>query len=182
IDDRAPLSYHARPMRYQVDFACRDSDPLQQLLNELYEYGDDLETKVLHRLRLNLFTLLVGDLIRDRTVTRFETAIDIGCNSGMYSALLSDLGFRRVLGIDVVPKMIATAERHFATAGAGRSVEFRLQPAETLAGAGTFDFLLCTEVIEHTNDPARTIENIRGLLAPGGVAVISMHDCLSLPY
>ena len=50
-------------MHYEIDFACHDSSPQQPLLNELYEYGDDVGTKVLHRCRLNLFTLIMRDLI-----------------------------------------------------------------------------------------------------------------------
>ena len=169
-------------MHYEIDFACRDSSPQQQLLNQLYAYGDDVGTKVLHRCRLNLFTLIMRELIRRGQITRFDRAIDIGCNAGVYSSMLADFGFRHVLGVDVVPGMIDTARRNFASSEAGRTLEFRLQPAETLGGGETYDFLLCTEVIEHTDQPARTIENIRRLIGPGGVAVISMPNRISFPY
>lgn len=169
-------------MHYEIDFACRDSSPQQTLLNELYEYGDDVGTKVLHRCRLNLFSLIMRDLIGRGVITRFDRAIDIGCNAGVYSSMLADLGFRNVLGVDVVPGMIEKAQRHFASQQPDRTMEFRLQSAESLGDGTTYDFLLCTEVIEHTDDPARTIENIRRLIGPGGVAVISMPNRVSVPY
>jgi len=169
-------------MHYEIDFACRDTSPQQELLNQLYAYGDDVGTKVLHRCRLNLFTLIMRDLIRRGTITRFERAIDIGCNAGVYSSMLADFGFRNVLGVDVVPEMIETARRHFASSTPERTVEFRLESAESLDHREPFDFLLCTEVIEHTDDPARAIENIRRLIGPGGVAVISMPNRISFPY
>lgn len=169
-------------VRYPIDFACRDTEPFQRFLNELYAYRDDLETKVLHRSRLNLFSLLVSELIRTHQITNFGTALDIGCNAGLYSAMLADFGFRHVLGVDIVPGMVATAERHFGVRSVESTIEFRVQSAEALAGEGPFDFLLCTEVIEHTSEPERVIENIRGLLAPGGVAVISLPNRISLPY
>ena len=169
-------------MHYHVDFECRDEEPLQALLNDLYDYRDDVGTKVLHRCRLNLFTLLLGDLIRRGVVTRFGRALDIGCNAGMYSAILSDLGFRSVLGVDVVPEMIAKAQHRFASSDPERAVEFRLQAAESLGSASPFDFVLCTEVIEHTREPARVIENLRALIAPGGVAIVSMPNRISFPY
>jgi SAM-dependent methyltransferase len=169
-------------MHYQIDFACRDSSPQQEMLNELYAYGDDVGTKVLHRCRLNLFTLIMRRLRERGQITRLDRAIDIGCNAGVYSSMLSEFGFRSVLGVDVVPSMIETARRHFAVSQPQRSVEFRLQRAEELASEGTFDFLLCTEVIEHTDEPRETIENIRRMIGPGGVAVISMPNRISYPY
>ena len=60
---------------YTMDFACRDSEPLQQLLNDLYDYRDDVETKVLHRCRLHLFRELVqerlGDVVKDEDLSKF---------------------------------------------------------------------------------------------------------------
>src|SRR5262245_23971885 len=114
-------------MRWDIDFACRDTSPGQTLLNELYAYGDDVGTKVLHRCRLNLFTLILRDLVKGGRLQRFDRAIDIGCNAGAYSSMIADHGFRYVLGVDVVPEMIDAARRHFATEGPERTVEFRLQ-------------------------------------------------------
>lgn len=167
-------------MSYTIDFSGSDREPVQQRLERLYEYGADLGTKVLHRSRLNLFSLMLDDLIRSGWVTRWDTAIDIGCNAGMYSHLLSEAGFRHVTGVDVVPRMIETARAEFGRDEPGRVVEFRLQEAETLTGE--YDFVLCTEVIEHTGNPARTIEVLRRILAPGGLAVISTPNRISLPY
>ena len=119
-------------MAYRVDFTCHDDDPLQQLLNDLYAYRDDIATKVLHRCRLNLFWLLLGELKTGGKLEKLGSAIDIGCNAGMYSGILSDCGFRRVLGIDIDEGMIAKAQRTFGSSQPGKSVEFRLQRAEDI--------------------------------------------------
>ena len=103
-------------MFYRVDFRCDDRDPLQRQLDELYGYRDDPETRVLHRLRLNLFVGLLRDLIAGRVVTRLGAALDIGCNAGVYSRILSDFGFRRVDGIDIDAAQIAKAEAAFGIA------------------------------------------------------------------
>jgi len=167
---------------YQIDFACNDADPLQQRLNELYQYGKDLNTKILHRSRLNLFSLLLHDIAARGEIASFGSAIDIGCNAGMYSRMLSDCGFRYVLGIDIVPEMVGTARRAFEQRAPGRVVEFILQNAESLDTARKFDFVLCTEVIEHTNDPGRVISNIKAVMTPKGTAIISLPNRMSLPY
>ncbi len=169
-------------MFYRADFACDDAEPLQQTLNQLYEYGDDLETKVLHRLRLNLFAHLLAELSGRGELRQKGAALDVGCNAGVYSRMLSDHGFADVLGIDVVPEMIDKAERTFATDAPGHQISFRLTSAVTFEPPRLYDFILCTEVIEHTEDPPRMIENLRRWIAPGGIAVVSLPNRLSLPY
>src|SRR5438093_4952082 len=125
---------------YRIDFACDAREPLQRELNALYDYGDDLATKVLHRARLNLFVMLVERLTAQGVIRRFDDALDVGCNAGFYSHLISGFGFHRVLGIDVVPAMIESASRRFGSQAPEHSVEFRLMPAEALPAEPRYDF------------------------------------------
>jgi SAM-dependent methyltransferase len=167
---------------YTVDFECDDREPLQAELNRICDYQDDVETKVLHRDRMNLFFLLVQDLVRKGVVKQFDSALDIGCNTGVYSRMLSDFGFRHVVGVDIVPDMIARATQTFGLSTPGRSIEFHVENAEQLATDRKFDLVLCTEVIEHTNDPGAVVERIKQLVAPGGVAVVTLPNAWSFPY
>ena len=169
-------------MYYRVSFRCDDRDPLQMELDRLYDYADDIETRVLHRLRLNLFFQLLRELIDRRVVTRFESALDVGCNAGVYSKILSDFGFRRVDGIDIDEGHIARAQAAFAIASTERTIEFHVANAEEMDPARRHDFILCTEVIEHTARPERVVANIAAALAPGGVAVVTLPNAFSLPY
>jgi SAM-dependent methyltransferase len=41
--------------------------------------------------------------------------------------------------------------------------------------AGTFDVVLCTQVLEHCTDPARAVRELRRVVAPGGVVLASTH-------
>ncbi len=170
------------PLTYKIDYACDDREPLQQTLNRLYQYGEDVGTKVLHRSRLNLFSLLLRKWTARGDIASFESALDIGCNAGMYCRILSDCGFRYVLGIDVVDEMIRKASAAFASRDADKTVEFKLQYAESLAAERQFDFVLCTEVIEHTDHPDRVVAAIKAALKPGGLAIISLPNRISLPY
>src|SRR5438445_83309 len=85
-------------LSYKIDFACDDRDPLQLTLNELYDYRDDIPTKVLHRCRLNLLSLLLRDLATRGEIHSFESAIAIGCSAGVYCRILSGCGCRSVPG------------------------------------------------------------------------------------
>jgi 2-polyprenyl-3-methyl-5-hydroxy-6-metoxy-1,4-benzoquinol methylase len=169
-------------MDYRISFADDASDPLQRELNGLYDYAEDYETRILHRARMNRFFLLMRELIESNTITRRETALDIGCNAGGYSKLISDCGFARVEGLDIEPALIAKANAAFAPGAPGRALSFRVENAEQLDRSRAYDFVLCTEVIEHTEHPERVIDNLRAVLAPGGIAVITMPNADSLPF
>ena len=60
-------------MDYTIDFAADDREPLQRELNALYQYADDLPTRVLHRARLNLFVLLTRQLMERGVIRQFDS-------------------------------------------------------------------------------------------------------------
>ncbi len=167
---------------YTVAWGCRDDDPLQSALDVLYDYASDPETRVLHRSRLNRFHALVGSLARRGLLSRRRAALDLGCNAGYYSKMISDLGFEEVLGVDLEPEYVERARRHFARDTPGARRRFEVADAETFEAPGRFDLILCTEVIEHTARPDRVLANLAGALAPGGIAVVTLPNRLSIPY
>jgi SAM-dependent methyltransferase len=169
-------------MFYHIDFTCDDEEELQGVLNRLYDYQDDLGTKILHRNRLNLFYLLLETLINQKVVQSFDSALDIGCNAGAYSKILSDFGYKYVLGIDIDTKTVQKANNFFACTQKNHVVEFKVLNAENLDIHRKFDFILCTEVIEHTDHPNKIIVNIKSLLAPQGIAIITLPNRFSIPY
>jgi len=166
---------------YRVDFACDDRDPLQAELNRLYGYANDLDTKVAHRNRINRFVELLG-LLKDAGVLTRGTALDVGCGPGIYSGILGEMGFIDVLGIDPNPGAIVEARLRFERESPRGSVRFRSASVDSLDSSTRRDFILCTEVIEHTRDPANTVRLILDALSPGGIAVVSMPNRLSPPY
>jgi SAM-dependent methyltransferase len=170
------------PVFYHPDFRCDDRDPLQQELDGLYSYASDLETRVLHRSRMNLFDALMRDLIARGSLGQRERALDIGSNAGGYSKMLSDFGFPHVDGFDIEPDLVARATAAFAGESPGAVIRFRVDNAEELAAREDYDFILCTEVIEHTARPERVIENLVHALRPGGLAVITLPNACSLPF
>jgi 2-polyprenyl-3-methyl-5-hydroxy-6-metoxy-1,4-benzoquinol methylase len=167
---------------YRIDFAVDDADALQRALNGLYRYEDDVVTKVLHRSRLNLVHVLTRELAASGVIRRRDSAVDIGCNAGAYCKMLSDAGFRHVLGIDLDARAIRMAEARFGHANGHGSIRFEVQDAERLDTTRRYDLVLCTEVVEHTAHPERVVEQIKRAIAPGGVAVVSMPNRMSLPY
>lgn len=169
-------------MFYKSDFRCNDEEELQSKLNYLYNYKDDISTKVLHRNRMNLFCFLMKKLIEQNVIDSFDSAIDIGCSSGVYSKIISDFGFRYVLGIDIVDEVIRKANNFFAFSENRKVLEYKVLNAENLDVDKKYNFVLCTEVIEHVDNPTKVVENVKAILAPKGIAIITLPNRISLPY
>lgn len=96
-------------------------------------------------------------------------AIDVGCGAGLLTEPLARLG-ATTTGIDAAPENIDAARAHAATHGL--SIDYRAGSVEALAGE-RFDLVTSMEVIEHVADPAGFVAALAGMLAPGGLMILS---------
>jgi ubiquinone biosynthesis O-methyltransferase len=168
-------------MQFDVTYKIDDLNQTQKFLNELYYY-QDLSTKVFHLKRLNLIYETVKTYT-EKKVVPIDSALDIGCHVGFCAKMISDLGFRNVLGIDISEEGIAKANSLFAFENAQQKLSYQHIAAEDLALMNKkFDFILCTEVIEHTSDPLKVIDNIKNLLSENGRALITLPNKISMNY
>lgn len=132
---------------------------------------------------LHRITPLRAGLIRDAVVTRFGrdarsrtplaglSALDIGCGAGLMTEPLARMG-ATATGIDAAAENIAAATAH-ASAG-GLQIDYRATSAEALAASGTrYDVVTCLEVIEHVADRGSFVAALAGLVAPGGLVIMS---------
>lgn len=101
-----------------------------------------------------------------RSHGRGGRALEVGPGAGVYLPLLCDL-FDRVVAIDIEPEFL----RHAPGSPNLRLVEDDIQA--TRLEPGSFDLVLCSEVIEHLSSPAAALTSIRRVLRPGGVLVLS---------
>jgi len=167
---------------YRIGWDCDEKDDLQAILDDLCGYGKDLDTKICHRKRLNLVYSLMDRFIKDGTIELYDSAIDIGCGSGVYSKMISDFGFKHVLGVDIIEDLEENTKKRYSDEIAQGKLSFKSMNAEKLDASLKFDFILCTEVIEHVDNPQALIAKIKGILSEKGVAIISMPNVLSAPY
>ncbi|RDE05000.1 bifunctional 2-polyprenyl-6-hydroxyphenol methylase/3-demethylubiquinol 3-O-methyltransferase UbiG [Sphingomonas aracearum] len=98
-----------------------------------------------------------------------KRALDVGCGAGLLCEPLARLG-AQVTGVDAAAENIAAATAHATLSGL--SIAYRSGEASTLAGE-QFDLVTSLEVIEHVVDPAGFVRTLAGLLAPGGLMVLS---------
>jgi 2-polyprenyl-6-hydroxyphenyl methylase/3-demethylubiquinone-9 3-methyltransferase len=100
-----------------------------------------------------------------------KRALDVGCGAGLLTEPLARLG-ADVTGLDAAPESIAVAKAH--AEGQGLAIDYRAGELSQLAADGkAFDLVTSMEVIEHVADPAAFVAGLAGLLAPGGLLVVS---------
>ena len=98
-----------------------------------------------------------------------KSALDMGCGAGLLTEPLARLG-ARVTGVDAAIENIAVARHH--AEGQGLTIDYRQGGIEALAGE-RHDLVMSMEVIEHVTDPGAFIAGLAGVLAPGGLMILS---------
>ena len=102
-------------------------------------------------------------LARDRTV------LDAGCGTGFGSEILARSGATRVDGFDVSLEAVEHALRR-----AGELAEFVVGDLNRIPFPDdAFELVTCFEAIEHVADPFRVMDELRRVVAPGGLVLVS---------
>lgn len=107
------------------------------------------------------------------TVAEGARVLDAGCGVGWGSLLLLQAGAAAVTGLDVSDEALADAVHRAPDV---RFVRGDLQ--ELPFGDSEFDLVACFEAIEHVTDPYRVLDELRRVLAPAGVLMVSSPNPL----
>lgn len=101
-----------------------------------------------------------------------KSVLDLGCGYGWHCRYAADEGAAEVIGIDLSEKMLAVARKQNAAPvityqqGAIEDVAF---PAES------FDVIMSSLAFHYIADFHQLMDNIAGMLKPGGTLVFSME-------
>jgi O-antigen biosynthesis protein len=97
--------------------------------------------------------------------------LDVGCGAGRFGAALKARQGATVVGIELDGEAAGEARRRLDEVLVG-DVE-RLEPG---FAPGSFDAVVCADVLEHLRSPQRLLRRVRGWLAPGGLLVASVPN------
>lgn len=110
-------------------------------------------------------------------LTDRNTAIEVGCGSGVVARGLAEQTGARVIGLDVSPDCIRHAGEH----NRHELVEYVESSLENFAPPRTgASVVTMYEVIEHIDDPIGALSRIRDWLTPRGVLIVSTPNRTSL--
>src|SRR6266545_147335 len=111
---------------------------------------------------------------RSLDVLRGKTVLEVGCGAGRFTELMLAAG-ARVLACDLSSAVEANYENCHAIGGQNYFVcqaDLRRLPF----APGSFHFVVCLGVIQHTPDPEETIATLAHFVGPGGTLVIDHYS------
>lgn len=101
-----------------------------------------------------------------------ETVLDVATGVG-HTAIAVAPRVRRVVGIDLTPRMKDEFARNAAAAGV-ENVEFLVGDAESIDFPdAAFDLVTCRRALHHFPEPGKAVGEVARVLRPGGVAAFA---------
>lgn len=109
-----------------------------------------------------------------------KVGLDAGCDGGFLTFYLVKNGAKKIYGIDLSPgfikKNIKNAKKWKLT---GKTF-FRVGDVEKLPYKDkSFDFIVCSEVLEHVENPKKVISEFKRVLKKGGVVLLTTPNILN---
>jgi 2-polyprenyl-3-methyl-5-hydroxy-6-metoxy-1,4-benzoquinol methylase len=111
------------------------------------------------------------DVLQKRLPSGAEV-LDVGCGNGVISRSLGEKGFT-VKGVDVSEKAITRARE----LNKFPNVRFEVVSAEQLVADGhRYHAVICSEVLEHLNEPGKLLKVLHQLLHQDGVLIVTVPN------
>jgi 2-polyprenyl-3-methyl-5-hydroxy-6-metoxy-1,4-benzoquinol methylase len=139
---------------------------VRDLESEGKDHVDAMYQKPSHRRRKQILLEIMARYVPGKDF------LDIGCAEGLYCGEARNLKAGRVVGVDVSGTKIARAQELYP------DLEFMVLDSDGVSGSlhEKFDFILCTEVLQHIPDYGRTLGEAAALLEESGHLLISVPN------
>lgn len=117
--------------------------------------------------RLNFIIDILG-----QRLPKGAEVLDVGCGNGVISRSLGEKGFL-VKGIDVSDKAIERAKQ----LNKFNNVSFEVLSAEQLVASGKlYHAIICSEVLEHLQEPGGLLKVLHKSLHPKGILIVTVPN------
>jgi S-adenosylmethionine-dependent methyltransferase len=152
------------------------NDDFERFRTGAAKYAAYLETPA-GRLRLDLAFANLQDFLPQ--VTRSLHALDLGCGTGAIAVRLARLGLHVTL-LDASLPMLDFAKSAAREAGVSERIALKHGDAAELANlfhAGSFDVILCHNILEYVDDPCTVLHNAaRALRDPSSIISVLVRN------
>lgn len=139
-----------------------------------------------HHAEMNRFGFSIAEVQRsgwfldrlkkqNRSISRL---LDVGCRDGTLTRHFAQT-VDQIVGIDIDPTAIAAAKARISS---GEFFTLDISGDWSVFPAESFDAVLCSEVLEHVYYPGRVCEQIKRVLAPGGIFIGSVPNAFFLKH
>jgi 2-polyprenyl-3-methyl-5-hydroxy-6-metoxy-1,4-benzoquinol methylase len=174
----SPFNIHPR---FLVGASCKSMRIISALIDEIradLAATRDIRSRIAkpeHQEVNDEASIAIGDQLSYHYALALEyarrsgTVLDIGCGPGYGSLRLAKAGFE-VTGADIDPERIASARTRFVHESLGFRV---LNGCDLKLADGSCDYVTSFETIEHVDDPAQFLRELRRVLKPGGLLFLS---------
>lgn len=121
------------------------------------------------------------ELIELCRIDSSKYVLDVGCGAGQTPCFLAQTTGCRVMGVDILPAMVARAQDTARRAGVS-GVEFRVADAQDLPFAdAAFDVVLTESVTSFTPDKGQAVRQYARVTQPGGYVGLNESIWLKTP-
>lgn len=111
-----------------------------------------------------------------------QTILNVGSGSGISAAYVVEHYGCRVVGVDILPGMVASAQNWAHERGLAAQMEFRLADAQDLPfDDGSFDAVICESVNVFVPDKPKAIGEYVRVVKPGGFVGLNEAIWLKIP-
>lgn len=117
----------------------------------------------------------VGRYLREKSESRLPRVLEVGCGLGYFTHALSRAGFD-ARGVDISRVAVEKARRRY-----GDLFDVADLLSGRCDGLGRFDVVVCTEMIEHVENPKAVLREMRGLLDDDGELVLTTPNKSAFP-
>ena len=139
---------------------------IEQVPVDYYQKGVERNflQRMWHTNKLNTILALIEDTPKK--------VLDVGCASGWFlSNIAAKFPRASYYGIDIYDKGIAYAKLLYP------NIQFKVADAHAIPFPNeTFDLIICTEVLEHVDDPKGALLEMRRVLTKNGKVIIELDS------